>query len=201
MEAIKGGLKEEIMEIGQITRYRKGEAIIRERAPAFNVYIINRGHAQVLKRYGEKEVVIGSLGEGDVFGEMAFIGETERTASVVASSDMEVQRISQKDFSQSLKALPVEGASFFKALVNLVKDITEVQSKLFFCNEEMKEMNRKLKNPFFKKGLLSTPQNMQLILFTLLRRLRTTYANILKMEQDITKNVEVLGVMEGEQTL
>ncbi|HHT9118759.1 MAG TPA: hypothetical protein ACFYD1_09005, partial [Candidatus Hypogeohydataceae bacterium YC38] len=75
------------------------------------------------------------------------------------------------------------------------------QSKLSFCNEEMKEMNRKLKNPFFKKGLLSTPQNMQLILFTLLRRLRTTYANILKMEQDITKNVEVMGVMEGQETL
>ncbi|MDO8137154.1 MAG: cyclic nucleotide-binding domain-containing protein [Candidatus Brocadiales bacterium] len=189
------------MEIGQITRYRKGEAIIREAAPAFNVYIINKGHAQVLKRYGEREVTIGSLGEGDVFGEMAFIGETERTATVVASSDMEVQRISQKDFSQSINTLPVEAASFFKALVNLVKDITEVQSKLSFCNEEMKEMNRKLKNPFFKKGLLSTPQNMQLILFTLLRRLRTTYANILKMEQDITKNVEVMGVMEGQETL
>jgi CRP-like cAMP-binding protein len=189
------------METGRIHRYKKGEAIIREEAPAFNIYIINSGQAQVLKRHGGKEVVVGSLGEGDVFGEMAFIGETERTATVVASSDMEVQRISQKDFSQSINTLPVEAASFFKALVSVVKGITEVQSKLSSCNEEMKEMNQRLKNPFFKRGLLSTPQNMQLILFALLKRLRVTYANILKMERDITKNVEVMGVMEEQQTL
>ena len=66
---------------------RDGSAIIEEGSKGDWIYVILEGFAKVKKRTPKGMVVIDTLKEGDVFGEIAFLeGETaSRSATVVAA--------------------------------------------------------------------------------------------------------------------
>jgi CRP-like cAMP-binding protein len=51
------------------------------------------------------------LGGGDFFGELALLRGGERTASVVAETDMRVRVIRKREFGTALRKLPTLGRS------------------------------------------------------------------------------------------
>jgi CRP/FNR family cyclic AMP-dependent transcriptional regulator len=68
-------------------RFRPGEMILGEATAGRNLYIIKRGRVQVSKRTRGGEAVLGELGPGHMFGEMALIDKRLRSASVTAVED------------------------------------------------------------------------------------------------------------------
>jgi cGMP-dependent protein kinase len=56
-------------------------------------YIITSGNIEVLV----DDEVVATLKDGDIVGEMALMSEEERTATVVATSDLETIVLSQED--------------------------------------------------------------------------------------------------------
>lgn len=71
-----------------------GLHVIREDDAGFELYLILSGTADVI-RNGE---VVASLGKGDVFGEMAILGNVHRDADVVATSVMSMISMSANEF-------------------------------------------------------------------------------------------------------
>ncbi len=69
----------------ELLRFGPQEAIIREGDTGREVYLIVKGRAKVITTVEDRTVQLAELGEGDIFGEMAFIGHRPRVASVVAS--------------------------------------------------------------------------------------------------------------------
>jgi CRP-like cAMP-binding protein len=70
---------------GTRKKYRAGEAIFTEGAPATTCYFIAQGRVSVVQR-GRK---IAELGAGEAFGEIALLNTgSRRTASCVADSDV-----------------------------------------------------------------------------------------------------------------
>ncbi len=75
-------------------RVPQGALIIKEGAVERAFYILVRGAAEVTKRgRGKKATVLTTLQAGACFGEMALVGESKRTADVVAKSESFVLRV------------------------------------------------------------------------------------------------------------
>lgn len=79
-----------------------GLHIVRRDDTGFEIYIILSGTADVI-RDGE---VAASLEKGDVFGEMAVLGNTHRNADVVATSVMSLLSMSGAEFRRLVAEHP-----------------------------------------------------------------------------------------------
>src|SRR6267378_4200500 len=84
-----------------------GAVIVREGEPADALYVLTSGRARVVKRGDDgEEVPLNVLRARDVFGEMALLERTTRTATVRASSDVEVWRLDRAVFDELLVTWP-----------------------------------------------------------------------------------------------
>jgi CRP-like cAMP-binding protein len=73
-----------------------GKHLVKEGDYAYEFMAIEDGEADVL-RSGEK---VATLGPGDIFGEMAVLEKTLRTATVVASTPMRLMTLSHWDLKR-----------------------------------------------------------------------------------------------------
>ena len=84
-----------------------GAPIIREGEPADALYVLVSGRARVVKRADNgEELSLGTLKPGDSFGEMGLLEETIRSATVRASSEVEVLRLDRSVFRALVQRHP-----------------------------------------------------------------------------------------------
>lgn len=79
--------------VGDLERRRlqSGEVIFREGDdPRGEAYLIHAGQVEIRKRFDSTERVLASLGEGELFGEMALLRRSPRSASAVAVAETEL---------------------------------------------------------------------------------------------------------------
>jgi cAMP-dependent protein kinase regulator len=69
---------------------------------AYQLFVIEAGTAEV-RRGGH---IVGTLGPGDVFGEIGLLATGTRTASVVATSPMRLGALFMRDFNQIERRMP-----------------------------------------------------------------------------------------------
>ena len=86
--------------------YAAGEKIIEEGAAGDSLFLVDRGEVRVLRRLGGTPREIARLGEGECFGEMAMLTGQQRTATVVAGTDVDVFMIDKAGFQDILAANP-----------------------------------------------------------------------------------------------
>jgi CRP/FNR family transcriptional regulator, cyclic AMP receptor protein len=79
-------------------------------------FVLLDGEAKVKKG----ETRINTMKEGDFFGEIALVTKMPRTASVVATTDVRVLVITERDFDALLKKSPEVGRSVAEALAERV---------------------------------------------------------------------------------
>ena len=91
------------------TSVSTGKRLVHEGDYSYDLIVIDSGTADVLKG-GE---VIGSLGPGDVFGEIGMLSGGKRTADVVATSAMNLITLSKWD----LKRISTEVSDQLQSLV------------------------------------------------------------------------------------
>jgi CRP-like cAMP-binding protein len=91
------------------TSVSTGKRLVHEGDYSYELIVIESGTADVIK--GGK--VIGSLGPGDVFGEMGMLSGARRMADVVATSSMRLITLSKSD----LKRISTEVSDQLQSLV------------------------------------------------------------------------------------
>ncbi|KMP11699.1 hypothetical protein UR09_01920 [Candidatus Nitromaritima sp. SCGC AAA799-A02] len=119
-----------IKETGTIQRYSDGDIIISEGIVSNNAYVVISGQVRITKKVNNKTVVVGTLKEGEVFGEMGLIAETVRSASVVAAGDITVGIIDKEAFEKLLESLPNDLRAVVAALVERLKMTTNVLTRV-----------------------------------------------------------------------
>ena len=92
--------------------FTAGRLLTEEGAHDYAFFVLERGRARV-ERDGQ---TVGSLGPGDVFGEMAFFGDGRRTADVVAETDGSVLVMFGTRFREMQATMP-EVAEALRAMV------------------------------------------------------------------------------------
>lgn len=98
-----------------------GDVLCEDGTPGDYFYMIVDGEAEVRK--GRK--VLGTMGSGEVFGEMALLTGEPRSATVVARTQMELYQLHQEHFNTMLTWSPHLAWSLSRALARRLQVATE----------------------------------------------------------------------------
>jgi CRP/FNR family cyclic AMP-dependent transcriptional regulator len=101
-----------------------GRTVVEEGHPGNECYVIIRGSATV-SRDGS---VIAEIGPGDHFGELAVLDGGPRTASVVATSDLDLLVIGRREFAALLDDVP---GLTHKVLTNLAQWVRKLDEHVY----------------------------------------------------------------------
>jgi len=105
-----GGIPDEnldwLVEQSEIVFVNKGETFIQEGSAGDTAYVILEGECEVLKRSWQQDVSVVNRQPGDVFGEMALLYDTPRTASVRALIPSRLLRITKEAFRDLISRNP-----------------------------------------------------------------------------------------------
>ncbi len=99
------------------TSVSAGKRLVHEGDYSYDLIVIETGTADVIKG-GE---VIGSLGPGDVFGEMGMLSGAKRSADVIATSPMHLITLSKWD----LKRISSEVSDQLQSLVEQRQELNQ----------------------------------------------------------------------------
>lgn len=91
---------------GIVLHSKKGDIIVKKGDLGNEMFMILKGSAEVCEFKDNKKYSLAIFGEGEVFGEMAFLSETPRTADVVALEDMEILVLTQAFLKSFMKMMP-----------------------------------------------------------------------------------------------
>jgi CRP-like cAMP-binding protein len=81
----------------------KGQIVIREGEYGQEAYLVQSGEVSVFITKDGEDVELARLGAGQIVGEMAFVFDAPRTASVRATQDSNLIVISRQQFQEKLK--------------------------------------------------------------------------------------------------
>ena len=93
---------QKIAPFATLEEWPTGKEIIREGGFSNHFYAIEDGTAKV-ERDGEH---LADLGPGDVFGEQGLLEHSERSATVISTSDIKLIKIEHWELSRMKKAMP-----------------------------------------------------------------------------------------------
>ncbi len=111
---------------GNLVNFSKGDKIYSIDEKSDFVYLIHSGQVGIYSRHG---LELGSLGEGEIFGEVGRVIGTLRTVNARAKTDCKVFLIEWAKINEKLESAdPVLGA-IIRGLANRIGDANELAEK------------------------------------------------------------------------
>ena len=110
--------------------YADGDIIITEGIMSNNAYVILKGKVRVTKKIDKRIVAVGTLKEGEVFGEMGLISKTVRSANITAIGDVTVGVIYKEFFDKSMNGLQDGMKPIILALVERLRMTTHLLTRI-----------------------------------------------------------------------
>jgi CRP-like cAMP-binding protein len=102
-------------------KFRLGEEIIHAGSRLRRIYIIRSGSASVELPTADSTATLAILEEGDVCGEIAFLGDGMATAAVIARDmEVEVDAIPVHDLLALCEEIPGFGFRLFRSLAGIL---------------------------------------------------------------------------------
>ena len=110
--------------------YADCEVITTEGIMSNNAYVVLKGSVRLTKKIDKKVVAVGTLKEGDVFGEMGLLSKSVRTANVSAMGDVTVGVIDKESFDEAMNGLSEDLKPIILSLVERLKITTELLTRI-----------------------------------------------------------------------
>jgi CRP-like cAMP-binding protein len=126
MAGLPGALAERLWAAATTMSARSGKALVSLGAHSDSVYLVLKGCVRVtLYSMGGREVILRSLGEGALFGELAAIDGQPRSATIVALSSCTLAVIDAAAFREAVAADREAALWLARRLAAQVRDLTE----------------------------------------------------------------------------
>ncbi|MCB0348034.1 MAG: EAL domain-containing protein [Bdellovibrionales bacterium] len=109
--------------------FKKGELIFSEGDAGTSAYIIDRGRVEIFVSQKNGKNVISTLSNGEIFGEMAIIDGSNRSASAVAVEDTELILVSKDQLIERIKLADPTVSFLVTILLNRVRNSLKNLSK------------------------------------------------------------------------
>lgn len=107
---------------------KPGSVIFRKGDQGRDAYVVLRGQVDILGKNADgKLVTLATMGEGELFGEMALLNNAIRTANAVTKDGCELLVISEKTIREKLKETDPFIQSWIKFLSNRIIDMNRSQ--------------------------------------------------------------------------
>jgi uncharacterized protein len=92
--------------ISELHEFEKGDLLVEQDTKGRDMYLLLSGEAEVIRRDGDEASSLAILKPGQIFGEIGYIRETERTADVVAKEKVSALRFDYERMQKDLKFFP-----------------------------------------------------------------------------------------------
>ncbi|MGE5478336.1 MAG: MMPL family transporter [Bacteroidales bacterium] len=86
--------------------YQPGETLVTQGETGRDMFVILSGEAEVVQKNANGEQVLARLNQGDVAGEVGFVGQSKRTATVRATEPVEAMVMEAANVQRSLRFYP-----------------------------------------------------------------------------------------------
>ncbi|PLW69077.1 Crp/Fnr family transcriptional regulator [Pseudohalioglobus lutimaris] len=103
--------------------YEPGDIIIRQGERADFVFHMSAGSAEVVV----DDIVVGRIGEGEIFGAMAALTQADRSATVRAKTSCSVVKVPKDQFTELIKNNP---ATIHSLLIDMANSIVNLNEQL-----------------------------------------------------------------------
>ncbi len=92
--------------ISELHEFKKGELLVKQDTVGRDMYLILSGEVEVIRKDNGDSRSLAILKPGQIFGEIGYIRETQRTADVVATEDVSALRFDYERMQKDLKFFP-----------------------------------------------------------------------------------------------
>ena len=113
--------REKVENIAEVKRIAEGGYLIRAHEIDSTLFAVEEGHLDIVGIRDGKQIVLATVGPGDVLGEVAFIDDSPRSVSVRAGEEqVTVRAWNKRALSEALAFEPQLLAKFAVALCELL---------------------------------------------------------------------------------
>jgi len=111
--------------------YKKSEVIFEENSLGNDMYAIHPGKVKLSTKAPGSELVLGILGSGEFFGEMALVDDAPRSATAIAEEDnTKLVVLDQSRFLYLVSQQPPFALTIMHGLCQRIRDRWDLYSKL-----------------------------------------------------------------------
>jgi CRP/FNR family transcriptional regulator len=122
----------EILLLGVVKEYKKGDLIFEDGSPGDRFYVIYRGEVRIGKVYGQMgEEALTILGPGEFLGEMSFFEGEPRSARAIAHKDAQLLELGNKELKNHLEQYPDVALEFLWAFGRTLSRRVRVTNEKF----------------------------------------------------------------------
>jgi len=179
--------------ISRKEKIKDGDPILEEGTWAYYAYVLKAGKAKVFKNIDGRPVLLGTLNQGDIFGEVAFLGGAKRTASVIADGDVEVDMIPRDSFFDALNQLPRGLRSKLNALVSDLTFMDEVRGRLTAFLHELQNVRAKMIDlKSFEREVENMPELLRRVVIAFAKRLNASVEGCTELGAQAEETVKVI---------
>jgi len=148
--------------------FKKGEFIFKEGDLGIDMFIVQSGRVEILKRHKQEERRLAVLGQGDFFGEMSILEDLPRSASARAIKDCKLVRINGSTFDQMLRKNPEIAVRMMRKLSRRLRETDQMLREVLGSEEsqapEMPTLELPTRRAVGVEKLLHEPTGLELFL-------------------------------------
>ena len=134
----------ELLQVARRRTFRRGEVVLHQNDPADSLHLISKGRfaVRVMTPLGEPATV-AVCGPGDMFGEMALVGDSaRRSATVEALEEAETYSVHELDFARIRAKFPEVNDVVIRYLVDEVRVMNERLLEAYYVSAERRVLRR-----------------------------------------------------------
>lgn len=113
---------ERLCEIAEEVRLPAGAQLFAEGSPGMRAYVIMEGEVAIVKKSGNREVLLAVRPAGEVIGEMALLEQAPRMASVRAHTDATLLAIHHDELDKLLNSSPSAARAMLATMVKRLRN-------------------------------------------------------------------------------
>ncbi|MGR3292409.1 MAG: cyclic nucleotide-binding domain-containing protein [Candidatus Scalindua sp.] len=124
----------------RIVNKKDNEIILEQGKDPYYAYVLLTGKANVYKDIDDKQVFVGTVEEGEIFGILSFIRNDKRSATVIANGDVKVGMILKETFMEHLNSLPEDVHDKIVSLRDSLFSVNDVKGHMLNCLNEIERI-------------------------------------------------------------
>ena len=135
---------QEVERIVHLRTYRGGEVIFHMGDPGVAMYVILAGEVRVVLpgETPEDEVELARLGAGELFGELALLDSSPRSATVIAATPTEAAALARPDWMNLIHRRPDIGVAMLLPLAQLLSARLRATTRLQYEAERTSNVEK-----------------------------------------------------------
>ncbi len=133
LKGLKQNDIEHLSKVSTMQNFKKNQPIYFAKEPSTSIFFLKRGRVKLTRTSKDgKEMILGIINPGDVFGEMSFLDEDQRTDYATAIDDALICNINKQEFKDFVNKAPELNLKLNKLVGFRMKRYTEKIEDLVF---------------------------------------------------------------------